>query len=103
MIKLTDKHGAEFNLLTTRASDDTHYATRKNIRKALDATKEYNGGGISQITGEPFVELTIRRKDRNNLGINESLEVGVILKSGILQLGCHTFNRATSKRVIRWA
>jgi hypothetical protein len=103
MIKLTDKNGEALNLLATRASDESHYATRSAIRKALDETVEYNGGGYSQITREPLVELQIRRNDRDDVTYTESLTVGVIFKRGILQFGCHTFNRATSKQIVQWA
>jgi len=101
MIELTDKHGEAFNLLATRASDASHYATRKNIRKALDQIKEL-GNYVSDI-GESNIMLAIQRSGPKNLLYTQSLQVGVILKRGILQLGCHIFSRATSKRIIRWA
>jgi hypothetical protein len=98
MIKLTDKGGDTFNLLATRAVDKMHYATRTNIRRAINETKEYSGGGFSQI-----VSLLIRRNNPNDRSGTESLSVGVIFKNGILQFGCHTFNRATSKQIVQWA
>lgn len=105
MIKLFDRYNegedAEFKLLSTRAVDSTHYATRKDIRKAIDRVMQLSHEDQYDASG-PVVLLTIKRNS-NNEAMTPIMTVGVTYRRGMLHLGCHTFGRKTSKRIIRWA
>jgi hypothetical protein len=106
MIKLFDRYNegedSEFKLLSTRAVDSTHYATRKDIRRAIDKVMQLSHTDQYDVIG-PVIQLTIKRNDPNSEALKPIIEVGITYKRGILQLGCHTFNRENSKRIVRWA
>jgi hypothetical protein len=106
MIKLFDRYGNgtenELKLLKTRAVDDSHYATRRDIRAVIDAVTE-RGATQRDGDGEPLVHLTIRSARPSEIGITPMLEVGVTYEHGILRLGCHPFSKVNSRRIIRWA
>jgi hypothetical protein len=106
MIKLFDRYNegedAEFRLLSTRAKDKMHYATRRDIRTAIDCVMQLSHEDQYDASG-PVVRLMIKRNNSNDEAVTAFLEVGVTYQRGMLHLGCHTFGRETSKKIIRWA
>lgn len=84
MIELESKGSKFFQLLKNRARDLYVYATRKDI------------AGILQFKSSDG-RLPVYR---NRVYITS---VGTSYRNGLLRLGCHRFDKKTSRIIVRWA
>jgi hypothetical protein len=76
--------------LKTRNTDGSKYATRSATRNAL----------LKSLKGEASVagELPVVNTYSGDLAYLMNVDV----TDGFLSIGCHTFNRANSKKILRW-
>jgi hypothetical protein len=90
-MKLFDTDGDPLKFLKTRNTDgNDHFATRAKTRDAL----------LKFLKGEAtYSDLVVRYVSEPSV---EAYSVGVIIVRGLLKIGCHTFNRANSKKILRW-
>ena len=86
-MKLLTNHGQEFELLKATCRDHLYSATRTSVKQSLK-------------TGVVHIRQYRREKDTSFV---VAVDISAELKNGQLRLGCHYFDRKTSRQILRWA
>ena len=87
-MKLITERGKEFELRKTTCRDEIYFATRIAVKKSIK-------------TG--FISIRQYRKQIDTFYHRTISGLTVDLSQGQLRLGCHYFDKKSTKQILRWA
>lgn len=96
-MKLYDNDGGWLRFLKTRNTDGSRFATRTGTRSAVLNSLKGNVGDYAAEEKQPN-QVAVNRPDGCYTSYNATIEYG----HGLLSIGCHTFDRKNSKKILHW-